>query len=203
MIVSGIPVQVVRKAIKNLHLGVYPPEGRVRIAVPLRVNNDAVRLAVIDKLSWIKRQQAHFHQQPRQSQREMVSGESHYFQGKRYRLRVVEENSKPSVRIKGVATLLLTVRPETDTAKREEILNEWYRRELKAKLPGLIAKWEPVVGVDVAKTRIKKMRTRWGTCNINASRIWLNLELAKKPALCLEYILVHEMVHLLGGVDIQ
>ena len=197
MVVSGIPIQVVRKSIKNLHLGVYPPEGRVRIAVPMMVNDDAVRLAVVDKLSWIRRRQAHFLKQPRQSKREMVTGESHYFQGKRYRLRIAEENVKPSVLVKGVSTLILTVRPGTTTEKREEILNEWYRRELKAKLPDLIAKWQPIVGVDIAETRIKKMRTRWGTCNIGAKRIWLNLELAKKPTLCLEYILVHEMAHLL------
>ena len=197
MVVSGITVQVVRKAIKNLHLGVYPPEGRVRIAVPLHINDDAVRLAVVDKLIWIRQRQAGFSKQPRQSQREMVSGESHFFQGKRYRLKVVEKNSKPSVQVKGMSTLALTVRPGTTTEKREAIINEWYRSELKVILPGLLAKWEPVIGVKVIETRIKKMRTRWGTCNIGAKRIWLNLELAKKPTSCLEYILIHEMVHIL------
>jgi len=195
--VSGLQVEVVRKAIKNLHLGVYPPAGRVRVAVPMRVDDEAVRLAVIAKLGWIRRQQARFAEQPRQSQREMVSGESHYFQGQRYRLRVIEDNAPPRVRRKGNATLELYVRSNSDAPRREVLLNEWYRRELKALSPNLIAKWEPVIGVQVAEWGIKRMKTRWGTCNADARRIWLNLELAKKPPQCLEYILVHEMVHLL------
>ena len=195
--VSGIQVEVVRKAIKNLHLGVYPPAGRVRVAVPMQIDDEAIRLAVISKLSWIHRQQARFAEQPRQSQREMVSGESHYFQGRRYRLRVIEENASPRVLLKGNATLYLYVRPGTDADKRERILNEWYRRELKALLPDLITKWESEIGVQVADWGVKKMKTRWGTCNISACRIWVNLELAKKPLQCLEYILVHEMLHLI------
>lgn len=190
-------MEVVRKAIKNLHLGVYPPAGRVRVAVPTRVDDEAIHLAVISKLDWIRRQQARFAEQPRQSQREMVSGESHFFQGRRYRLRVIEENSTPRVRLKGNTALELYAQPDTDAAKREAILNEWYRRELKTLLPDLIAKWEPVVGVQVAEWGIKKMKTKWGACNLTARRIWLNLELAKKQPQCLEYILVHEMVHLL------
>jgi predicted metal-dependent hydrolase len=189
-------VEVVRKAIKNLHLGVYPPAGRVRVAVPTRVDDEAVRLAVISKLGWIRRQQARFDEQPRQSQREMIAGESHYFQGRRYRLRVVEENAAPRVQIGG-STLKLSVRPDTNAAKREAVLNDWYRSGLKSLLPGLIAKWEPVIGVEVVGWGVKKMKTMWGACNTNAGRIWLNLELAKKPPQCLEYILVHEMVHLL------
>jgi predicted metal-dependent hydrolase len=125
--VSGLQVEVVRKAIKNLHLGVYPPAGRVRMAVPMRVDDEAVRLAVIAKLRWIRRQQARFAEQPRQSQREMVSGESHYFQGQRYRLRVIEDNARPRVRRKGNATLELYVRSNSDAPKREVLLNEWYR----------------------------------------------------------------------------
>lgn len=186
-----------RKAIKNLHLGVYPPAGRVRVAVPMRIDDEAVRLAVISKLGWIRRKQAHFIEQPRQSQREIVSGESHYFQGRRYRLRVIEESAPPRVALKGNTALELYVRPDTNTAKREAFLNEWYRRELKALLPNLITKWKPVIGVQVEDWAIKKMKTKWGTCNVTARRIWLNLELAKKPIQCLEYILVHEMVHLL------
>jgi predicted metal-dependent hydrolase len=195
--ISGIQVEVVRKAIKNLHLGVYPPTGRVRVAVPMRVDDEAVRLAVISKLGWIRRKQAHFAEQPRQSQREMVAGESHYFQGRRYRLRVIEENAPPRVTLKGNTTLELYVRPDTNTAKREAILNEWYRRELKALLPDIIVKWESVIGVQAAEWAIKKMKTKWGTCNVPARRVWVNLELAKKSPQCLEYILVHELVHLL------
>lgn len=195
--VSGLRVEVVRKAIKNLHLGVYPPVGRVRVAAPLRVDDEAVRLAVISKLGWIRRQQARFLEQPRQSPRQMVTGESHYFQGRRYRLHVIEENAAPRVQLKGNAALELYVRPGTDAAKRQAILNEWYRRELKALVPDLIARWEPVIGVQVTEWGVKKMKTKWGTCNIIARRVWLNLDLAKHPFRCLEYILVHEMVHLL------
>ena len=195
--ISGIQVEVVHKAIKNLHLGVYPPAGRVRVAVPLRLDNEAVRLAVIPKLSWIRRQQACFAGQPRQSQRQMVSGESHFFQGRRYRLRVIEENATARVRLKGNTALELYARPNSNAAKREVILNAWYRQALKTWLSDLIAKWEPVIGVQVAEWGIKKMKTKWGPCNIISRRIWLNLELAKKPPQCLEYILVHEMVHLL------
>ncbi|QBQ56180.1 M48 family metallopeptidase [Nitrosococcus wardiae] len=195
--VSGLRVEVVRKAIKNLHLGVYPPVGRVRVAAPLRVDDEAVRLAVISKLGWIRRQQARFLEQPRQSPRQMVTGESHYFQGRRYRLHVVEENAAPRVQLKGNTALELYVRPGSDATKRRAILNEWYRRELKALVPNLIIQWEPVIGVQVAEWGVKKMKTKWGTCNIAARRVWLNLDLAKHPFRCLEYILVHEMVHLL------
>ena len=190
-------MEVVRKDIKNLHLGVYPPAGRVRVAVPLRMDDEAVRLAVIGKLGWIRRQQAHFTAQPRQSAREMVSGESHYYLGRRYRLRVVEHDAPPQVNLRGASTLELAVRPHTDAAQRLEILNQWYRRELKRLIPDLIAQWEPVIGVQVAEWGVKRMKTRWGTCNIAARRIWINLELAKKPPACLEYIVVHEMTHLL------
>jgi len=195
--VSGLAVQIVRKDIKNLHLGVYPPNGRVRVAAPLSVNDDAVRLAVIGKMGWIKKRQARFAAQPRQTEREMVSGESHYVQGRRYRLQVVEHNGPASVCLKNNATLELRVRPETGREKREAVLHRWYRRQLREQIPALITKWEPQIGVSVAEWGIKKMKTRWGTCNSNVRRIWLNLELAKKPTSCIEYILVHEMVHFL------
>ena len=195
--VGGIRVEVVRKAIKNLHLGVYPPAGRVRVATPLRVDDEAVRLAVIARLGWIRRQQARFRGQARQTPREMVSGESHYFMGRRYRLRVIEGPGPFRVELNGNSYLNLHVRPGADATRREKALNNWYRHELKARIPELIAKWEPRIGVTVAQWGVKKMKTRWGTCNTDARRIWVNLELAKKPPRCLEYILVHEMVHLL------
>jgi predicted metal-dependent hydrolase len=195
--VNDIEVQIVRKEIKNLHLGVYPPDGRVRVAAPHHVSDDNVRLAVISKLSWIKKQQASFRVQPRQSQREMVSGESHYLWGRRYLLQVVERNGRHELLIKSNKQLILYVQPHTTRANRELVLNEWYRAALKEQLPQLIAKWEPVIGEQVVDWGIKRMKTKWGSCNIEARRIWLNLELAKKPRECLEYILVHEMVHLL------
>ena len=195
--VGGLTVQVVRKDIKNLHLGVYPPNGRVRVAAPLAVSDEAVRLAVIGKLGWIKRQRASFAAQHRQSEREMVSGESHYFLGRRYRLRVIEHPGTSKVVLRGNAALDLYVRPGADVESRRRVLLRWYRRELRALMPPLLAKWQPVVGVQVADWRIKKMKTKWGSCSIKASRVWLNLELVKKPARCLEYVIVHELVHLL------
>ncbi len=194
---QGIPVEVVRKDIKNLHLGVYPPEGRVRVAAPLRLDDEAVRLAVISRLKWIHRQQDGFERQDRQSQREMVTGESHYVQGRRYLLNVIEHEGPAVICLPNNKTLELRVPPGTSREKREAVLHQWYRQRLREQIPQLIAKWEPEIGVTVAQWSIKKMKTRWGTCNIDARRIWLNLELAKKPASCLEYILVHEMVHLL------
>jgi predicted metal-dependent hydrolase len=195
--VNGLQVEVVRKNIKNLHLGVYPPNGRIRVAVPLTVNDEAVRLAVVGKLGWIKRKQAEFEDQPRQSQREMVSGESHYFMGRRYRLNVVEHNGRSRVGLRCISTIDLYVREGVGQAQREAVLERWYRRQLKEMIPALLAKWENVVGVQAAEWGVKKMRTRWGSCNIKARRIWLNLELVKKPIQCLEYVIVHELAHLL------
>ena len=195
--VSGIPVEIVRKEIKNLHVGVYPPSGRVRVAAPLLLDDEAVRLAVISRLGWIRRKRGEFERQVRQSQREFVTGESHYFEGRRYRLDVVERDAPPAVKLRNNTRLELGVRPNADREAREAVLHRWYRRHLRNQLPPLIAKWEPKLGVTVEDVRIKKMKTLWGSCNIEARRIWLNLELAKKPSPCLTYILVHEMVHLL------
>jgi len=195
--VSGIPVEVVRKDIKNLHLAVYPPNGRVRVAVPSHVTDETVRLAVISRLAWIRRQQSVLEKQERQSKRELITGESHFVQGRRYRLNVIEQDAPATVVIRNSKTLELRVRPGSNQQKRERVLQRWYRQLLKEQIPDLLAKWKPVVGVQVEHWGVKRMKTRWGTCNKEAQRIWLNLELAKKPPACLEYILVHEMVHLL------
>lgn len=195
--VDGIPVDIIRKDIKNLHLGVYPPNGRVRVAAPMIISDEAVRLAVIDKLGWIKRQKARFADQPRQSQREMVNGESHYFLGRRYRLRVRKHDGPARVSLRGIKSVDLYVRPGTTSDQRETILLRWHRERLKTLIPPLLKKWEAKLGVQVAAWGVKKMKTKWGSCNPNAKRIWLNLELAKKPPQCLEYIVVHELVHLL------
>jgi predicted metal-dependent hydrolase len=195
--VNDLVVDVVRKNIKNLHLGVYPPAGRVRVAAPLRVNDEAVRLFTISRLAWIKRQQAKFVGQERQSAREFVSGESHYYQGHRYLLDVIYHSGSPAVSLRNNKTMDLFVRIGSDTSVRERVLTTWYRRRLKEEIAPLIAKWEAIIGVKVAQWGVKQMKTRWGTCNIEARRIWLNLELIKKPVHCLEYIIVHEMMHLL------
>ena len=195
--VGSISVEIVRKDIKNLHIGVYPPYGRVRVAVPLHLDDEAVRLAAVSRLGWIRRQQEEFEQQDRQSEREMVTGESHYFQGRRYRLDVVVQDGPTSVRLANNRTIQLQIRAKDDNSYRRRVLHQWYREHLKKQIPALLAKWEPRVGVSVAEVRIKKMKTRWGSCNSDARRVWLNLELAKKPVTCLEYILVHEMVHIL------
>ena len=196
LIVAGIPVEVVRKDIRNLHLGVYPPHGRVRVAAPLVISEDAVRLAVIDKLAWIKQQRRQFQGQPRQSRREMVNGESHYFQGRRYRLTLRERDAPLRVTLRGLGTLELQVRPDTTANQRETLLQRWYRDQLRRALPPLLDTWQNTLEVELAGWGIRRMKTRWGGCNPQARRVWFNLELAKKPPQCLEYIVVHELSHL-------
>lgn len=195
--VRGIAVEVVRKRIKHLYVGVYPPGGRVRVSAPLRVDKDTIRAAVVSRLGWIRRKQAQFERQDRHSEREYVAGESHYFEGRRYRLEVVEQNSPAAVLLLNNSRLTLRVRPGADRSQREAALERWYRAQLRERLPALVDKWQQQVGVTVDEVRIKKMKTRWGSCNIRARRIWLNLELIKKPPSCLEYVIVHELVHLL------
>ncbi len=194
--VNGIDVEIVRKDIKNLHLAVYPPDGHVRVAVPMHISDDNVRLAVVSKLSWIKRQKQEFEDQPRQTERQFISGECHFYQGKRYRLELVEHNKKPAIKLFKSGKLKMVVRPNSAIDVKEKILNEWYRQQLKQLVSELLEKWQPVVGKTADHWGIKKMKTKWGSCNIEQRRIWLNLELAKKPPECLEYILVHELVHL-------
>ena len=195
--VGNISIDVVRKDIENLHLAVYPPNGRVRIASPLKIDDEAVRLFAISKMAWIKKQQLKFESQQRQSKRQFISGESHYYKGKRYLLNVIYHNAAPKVEIRNKNRIDLYVRVGSNTEQREKVLTEWYRRQLKCQIPSLIEKWQKIIGVKVQDWGIKKMKTKWGTCTIANSRIWLNLELAKKPEHCVEYIVVHEMVHLL------
>jgi len=194
--VSGLAVQIVRKDIKNLHIGVYPPNGRVRVATPFVLTDDAVRLAVISRLGWIKRQRAKFEGQSRQSKREMVTGESHYFLGQRYRLRVVNHDGGARVAMRNKSIIELHVPQQTTVNQRERLLQRWYRQQLKALIPPLLEKWQTTLGVQVADWGVKKMKTKWGSCNIGPRRVWFNLELAKKPVQCLEYIVVHELAHL-------
>jgi predicted metal-dependent hydrolase len=196
IVVGGVSVRVILKRIKHLHLGVYPPDGHVRVAAPIAMKSEAVRLAVISRLGWIRRHRREFEVQARQSQREMVTGESHYVWGRQHRLRVLEGRHRPGVRESRGGILELRVKPGTTAAQRERQLHGWYRLELRRVLPTLFAKWEPKAGVSVREWGIKRMKTKWGSCNPRARRIWLNLELAKKPERCLEYLLVHELLHL-------
>ncbi len=193
--VGGLRIDVVRKPIKNLHLGVYPPNGRVRVAVPITVSDDAVRLAVVSRMRWIKRQRAKFEAQARQSERDNVSGESHFYLGSRYRLNVIEGSRLNRIRLRNSSSIDLFVRAGSDQAARERAFQNWYRRELRVRAAPLIEKWSSSMQVSLPAWGIKRMKTKWGTCNVEAGRIWLNLELIKKPPQCLEYIIVHELAH--------
>ena len=194
--VGGLMVDVVRKDIKNLHLGVYPPNGRVRVAAPLAVNDEAVRLAVVGKLGWIRRQKAKFEAQARQSPREMVDGESHYYLGRRYRLTVVEAWGRQTVSLKGGTRILLQVHPGANAARRWGVLERWYRERLREELAPLIEHWAARLELAAPEWRIRWMRTQWGSCSA-AGRLWFNLALIKKPPQSIEYVVVHELAHLL------
>jgi predicted metal-dependent hydrolase len=194
--VRGINVDVVYKDIKNLHIGVYPPVGRVRVAAPRRLQEEHIRLAVIQRLPWIKRQRKQLKDATRQSSREMVTGESHYVWGVRHRLKVVQRTGRPHVEIDG-ERLLLYVPERTDAPMRLKLLQDWQRSQLRVAIPGLIERWEPAIGRTVPGWSIQRMKTKWGSCNRETGHIRFNLELAKKHPRCLEYIVVHEMTHLL------
>jgi predicted metal-dependent hydrolase len=194
--VRGINIDVVYKDIKNLHIGVYPPVGRVRVAAPRLLDEEQIRLAVIRRLPWIKRQREQLRAAERQSEREMVTGESHFVWGRRYRLKVIERPGRAHLEVDG-DRLLLYVPAGTDTEQRRALLDRWYRAQLRAALPGLIAEWEPVIGVSVPRWSVRRMKTKWGSCNRESGHIWFNVELAKKHPDSLEYIVVHEMTHLL------
>lgn len=189
-------IEVLRKDIKNLHLSVLPPHGRVRVAAPRQINLDTIRVFVISKLDWIRRQQRKMDAQEREAPREYLDRESHYVWGRRYLLKRIEEEAAPSVELRH-SRLVLQVRPGTDEARSREILEVWYREQVRLAVPSLIAKWEPVMGVKVGRVFVQRMKTRWGSCNPESQSIRLNTDLAKKPPECLEYIMVHEMAHLL------
>lgn len=193
---GSFSAEVELKKIKNIHLSVYPPNGRVRIAAPARMDLETIRIFAISKLGWIKRQQAKMQSQAREAPRDYTNSESHYYLGRRYLLQIVEHNGKASVEIKHDKIVLHT-KPDSDKTQRETLLHAWYRAQLKSIIPQIISKWEPIMQVKVLEFGIKKMKTKWGTCNRQAQRIWINLELAKKPLECLEYLIVHEMTHLL------
>lgn len=195
--IGAMEVLVIRKPIKNLHLSILPPSGKIRVSSPLQMKDDAIRTLIATRIPWIRKQQKKFVGQQRQTPRQYISGESHYFLGNHYRLEVVYVNKPPQVNLKGNTKIILQVRPKSTIKKREEVMADWYRKELQKIVSVLLDKWQNKIGVNANSWVIKRMKTRWGTCNQRAKRIWLNLELAKKPLMCIEYVTIHELVHLI------
>jgi len=193
--ISGIGIELIRKRIKHIHISVYPPDGRVRVAAPQRIDDEAIRLAVVQRLPWIRKHQERLRNAPRQPERQMLSGESHFVWGERYRLDV-SRTGRPSVELKG-GILWLTAPEGTDVESRYRILDRWYGEQIEAVLSPLLEKWQPVIGERVESVTIRRMKTRWGSCTPTKRSIRLNLELATRTPRCLEYVLVHELVHLL------
>lgn len=194
--VGDISVDVIFKDIKNVHLSVYPPTGRVRIAAPTRMSLDTIRLYVISKLEWIKKQQKKLQGQERETPREYLDRESHYVWGRRYLLKVIEADQVPSVELKH-NQMVLTVRPEAVRERKEDVVAAWYREQLRIVMSPLIAKWEALISVKANRIFVQRMKTKWGSCNPRRRSVRLNSELAKKSPECLEYVIVHELVHLL------
>jgi predicted metal-dependent hydrolase len=193
---GDLSLNVILKDIKNVHLSVHPPTGRVTVSAPLRMSLDTIRVFAISKLGWIKQQQRKFQEQERESPREYLDRESHYVWGRRYLLKVVEESAPPKIFFKH-NRMILQISAGANDETKQAIVARWYRTQIKAAVPELIAKWEPLVGVKVERVFVQKMKTKWGSCNPGARSIRLNTDLAKKPRECLEYIVVHEMVHLI------
>lgn len=188
--------EVTRKKIKNVHLSVYPPNGKVRITAPLHMELDTIRVFAISKLAWIKGQQRKMQAQERETPREFLDRKSHYLWGERYLLQVVEKDAPPAIDIKH-RKLIMQVKLGMDDLRRLELLDAWYREQIRQALPELLARWESAMQVKAAKIFIQRMKTRWGSCNPSSGNIRLNTDLAKKPPECLEYILVHELAHLI------
>jgi predicted metal-dependent hydrolase len=197
MLIGSIEIGIVLKDIKNMHLRVLPSDGKVKISAPNRMDIETIRKFVLQKLDWIEKNQAKFLQQKKEASHEYINGENHYFAGRSYQLRVIDYSGSPKVMIHDQKCIDLLVTKDSDWEKRKKVINDWYREQLKLKIPELIKKWEKIIGVEAQEWRIKQMKTRWGSCSIKPRRIWLNLKLAKKPEYCLEYVIVLELVHLL------
>jgi predicted metal-dependent hydrolase len=195
--VGGMSIDLVRKSIKNLHLAVYPPDGRVRVAAPWHVSEDAIRLAVATRVAWINRQRRRFLAQDRQAKRQYVSGETHYFLGRGYRLQLNRAGGAFRIRLAGSNKLELIVPAGADRDAREQAMLRWHRRQLRKRAEVEASKWSGRLGIALPLIGIKRMRTKWGTSSAPAGRIWLNLELAQKPPRCISYIVLHELVHFL------
>ena len=191
-----MPVDVVRKDIKNVHLSVHPPSGRVTIAAPSHMSLDSIRVFAITKLGWIRQEQKKMREQEREAPREFLERESHYIWGKRYLLHVTEADAPPVIQLRH-KRMLLQVRPGTSREKCQELVEEWYRHQIREAVSPLVERWETRLGVKVEKIFVQRMKTNWGSCNPSTHSIRLNTDLAKKPPECLEYIVVHELMHLL------
>ncbi len=192
--IGGIRVQVVKKAVKNLHLTVHPPDGRVRIVAPDRMPLDTIKAFTVSKLAWMRRHIEQIQAQERESQRDFVDRESHLLWGSRYLMRVEEREAPPAVELRH-REIVLRIRPGTDRARREEILRAWYRSQVRAAAAPLLARWQPILKVEVRAVFVQKMKTKWGSCSPRKGTIRLNADLARKPPECLEYVLVHELSH--------
>ncbi len=195
--IGELEIQLHRKAIKNLHLSVLPPDGCVRVSAPLAMTDTALRMAVISRIPWIRKQQSAFLNQSRQSVREMVNGECHYVWGKKYRLNIVHSTGQHRIEFANANRLDMHVRSGTSTQNKNKLIETFYRQQLQERLNQLYSSLMPRIGVTPDFIGIRKMKTRWGSSNPSSKRIWINLELSKKPVECLEFILVHELVHLI------
>ncbi len=193
--IVGIPVKVIKKDIKNLHLYVKPPDGHVEVSVPQHMSDESITLFLRTRTGWIKKQQEIFREQPRQTEREYVSGETLYVWGKQYFLQVEYSNRKNALDFSGDRAIL-TVRKESTAKQRESYINAWYRERLKAEIEKRLPRWESLTGLYCSGWQTKYMTTNWGTCNTKTGKIWINLQLAKKPFECLDYVLLHELAHL-------
>ena len=199
MYLAGIEIEVVQKPIKNLHIGVYPPDGRVRVAAPPSMSFDAVRVALLTRLPWIERKRRGFALQPREGCRAYVSGETHYFLGRPLRLRVeTSETGRVGLAFEGADGLRMRVRPGSDLADRERLVFRWYREELRGRGRKAVDKWADLLGVPQPHLGVKRMRTKWGSCNPETGRVWLNMSLAKKPPAAVEYVALHEVAHFIS-----
>ncbi len=195
--VNNLIVDVLKKDIKHIHLNISPPYGEIRVSAPMKTTDESIKLFIISKLSQIRKQRDKFEKQERETERKYVTGESHYFKGQRYLLKIIDHKGNPKVVLRNTKFMDLYIDKSSSTEKKKKALNNWYRRELKKILPPLIEKWSKKMKIDILDYRIKYMKTKWGTCNKEAGRIWINLELIKKPTHHLEYIIVHEMTHFL------
>lgn len=196
MTIDDLTIEVVRKNIKNMHLRMYPATGAIRITAPLRLGDETIRRFAFSKIDWIKQHQKKYSEQKKIPPREYKQHEEHYFRGEKYLLNVIETAGTPKVLLKNKKYIDLYIKPHTPVEKRQELMTAWYREQIKEYIPVLIAKWEKLLNVQVNEWQVKKMKSKWGSCNVMRKRIHINLELMKRPEHCLEFVIVHELVHL-------